>query len=261
MAKDSKRYAELAQYGNDHGYAELKPDTVQYWTRRGLVPHADTQHVDFGVRVTTESIWTGRLVLRACHYRYDWRIRDIAQVGTLVWIDHLPVADKLVRAGLLIYADLPVRLLELVSRNTNLVDTPLSEVIDEAAIKVAYHPRLAGSPLLAGPAVPRPDRAAGFADLLRVLILGQATKTEELGKLGAPFGLGSDQFADGIVRIGKSLSPAALSDRIAAASTEELDTARDRAQAMLGPTGDASPPLRLVSVVSCLGIGAQVHSG
>jgi hypothetical protein len=262
VGKAATRYEVLAEYAAANGYAKLKADSIQHWTRIGLLPKAEISHIAFQVRAIADPTHLGRQLISACHYRYDWSVRDLPLIGVNVWLDEFAVSEDLVRRGLAGLADAPNRLLKLMERRGELSANPSTrDLIDSAAVALVYERHLARF-FSDGPRPREKDLAQGMAELIGQLVDEQGTAPPvHLAAVASLVGMNSAKFAMTFPSIAPRLAPDALKERIAHALPVELQRARLQARAELAEAAAAHPVVRADIVLAFLGIGDLAHSG
>ena len=241
VPRDAQRYHLLADFAGNSGYPQVTGPAVHSWVKRGVLPEAVPIHRDWAVKVFAEPVAVGRQLLALCHYRFDEKTRSIAIVGGLLWMDGFAVRVDTVREALTTVSQMPVALIERVTRQRFDVDSAQAEEsIVATANALVYRHHIAerfGFPVRAG-------LADGIAEFLRLLfgrVDAQDADLDALDEIArlAHLDRGRRDRIPGVVepwlperpaisltRIASAISPGISARRIAGATADELDSAR-----------------------------------
>ena len=259
VAKSAQRYDSLAEWARAHGYVNLTGSTVHSWLKRGLPFPVIDERPAFGRRNTHEPDETYAALLAACKYRYDYEIRSIGVVGTILWLRGFAVDARLVREGLIWFASNPTRLVRLLSHRLEVLESnDVGTIAGSAGVTFAYHPELpARFPRAAAAGFDRAALATGVSDLL-ALLLGAPVQPDPAGVQAMATLLDAEgSFTAEAMRdvAGTRLRPAVLVRRIRRMSARSLGLARDRALSRLVEANTDDPIVGMLALLSEVAVG------
>ena len=109
MSKQGHLYDEWAAIAHRRGYPKVTGSTAHLWRRRGLLPAPIIRREGFGGTRSELPADAEARMTAICGYRYGHRIRDLAIVGTLTWLDGFEVEPARLRSMLRDAATYPDR--------------------------------------------------------------------------------------------------------------------------------------------------------